>query len=166
MACFTSTHITCQIACFTSTHITCQIACFTSTPLTICRPTWSRKVFYLILLYLCVIKYLSMPYIFISREPVRRVFLLENLHIDLFIRKGKTHIAEVNNGIHYQSPYIISFNHPCVYRIELSNPSCLTVVCKRGEETRVRKFVTAYTGWLNLFLTHLLHLMSFNYRLI
>jgi len=26
----------------------------------------------------------------------------------------------------------ISFNHPCVYRIELSNPSCLTVVCKRG----------------------------------
>ena len=27
---------------------------------------------------------------------------------------------------------IISFNHPFVYSIELSNPSCLTVVCKRG----------------------------------
>ena len=135
-----------QMACFTSTPLTCQIACFTSTPLTICRPTWSRKVFYLILLYLCVIKYLSMPYIFISREPVRRVFLLENLHIDLFIRKGKTHIAEVNNGIHYQSPYIISFNHPCVYRIELSNPRFLTSFTDYSKTTRVRMFYTAYTG--------------------
>jgi len=26
----------------------------------------------------------------------------------------------------------ISFNHPCACRIELSNPSCLTAVCKRG----------------------------------
>ena len=26
---------------------------------------------------------------------------------------------------------IISFNHPCVCRIELSNSSCFTVVCKR-----------------------------------
>ena len=27
----------------------------------------------------------------------------------------------------------ISFNHPSVCLIELSNPSCLTVVCKRGQ---------------------------------
>ena len=63
---------------------------------------------------------------------------------------------------------IISFNHSCVCRIELSNQSCLTLVCKRGsadtEATRVRKFATAYTGWLKLFLTHLFHLMYFNYR--
>ena len=26
----------------------------------------------------------------------------------------------------------ISFNHSCVCRVELSNPSCLAVVCKRG----------------------------------
>jgi len=29
-------------------------------------------------------------------------------------------------------PNTISFNHPCVCRIELSNPSRLIVVCKRG----------------------------------
>ena len=51
-------------------------------------------------------------------------------------------------------------------------PSCLTVVCKRGSveftdtvrQPGVRKFVTACTGWCILFLTHLFHLMSFNYR--
>ena len=48
---------------------------------------------------------------------------------------------------------IISFNHPGVCRIELSNASCLIVVCKGGSveftdysnATRVRKFGTAYT---------------------
>ena len=34
---------------------------------------------------------------------------------------------------HFPRPiYKISFNHPCVCRIELSNPSCLTVFYKRG----------------------------------
>jgi len=32
----------------------------------------------------------------------------------------------------------ISFNHPYTCRIELSNPSCLTAVCKRGSAEKVR----------------------------
>jgi len=46
----------------------------------------------------------------------------------------------------------ISFNHPCVCRLELSNPRCLTVSVNSPEPpftdyskaTRVRKFVAAY----------------------
>ena len=52
----------------------------------------------------------------------------------------------------------INFNHPCVCRIELSNPGCLTVVCKRGSveftytvRQRGLESSTRHTqGWLKL----------------
>jgi len=63
---------------------------------------------------------------------------------------------------------IISFKHPYVCRIELSNLSGLTVQPRLQTQwgNEVRKFVTAYTRWLELFLTDLFHLMYFITKLI
>ena len=67
----------------------------------------------------------------------------------------------------------ISFNHPCVCRLELSNPRCLTVSVNSPEprlQTTVRQpgleslLLHTVTVWLKLYLTHLFHLTYFNYR--
>ena len=64
---------------------------------------------------------------------------------------------------------IISFNHPCVCRIELSNPSCHTVVLNevlsRLQTHWSNESKKVLYGILMVY-THLFHLMYFNYRSI
>ena len=68
-----------------------------------------------------------------------------------------THLtySETSNQTRVECPIweIISFNHPCVCRIELSHPSCLTVVSNRGSDETLKHV-----------LTHLFHFMYFTYR--
>ena len=55
-----------------------------------------------------------------------------HIHTYIYLEKIYIYIYTYIHSYTYTPGGIISSNHPCACRIDLSNPSCITVVCKRG----------------------------------